>query len=147
MMRQLLSSKIAAFKRLQKVTPPSGGWLRAIRLAVGMPSSHAARKLRISASTLREFENNEATGAISLKTLKRAADAMDCDLVYFLFPRAGSLQAMIEKQAQKRAEALVRPVAHSMLLEGQSTAAARERIDELSKELAATPNASLWDDA
>lgn len=146
-MRQLLSAKIAAFGDLEKLAPPKGGWLKAIRLTVGMPSAYVARKLHITARTFRDFEKNEAAGTINLKTLKRAADAMDCDLVYAVVPRAGSLQAMIEKQARKRAEGVVHPVAHSMLLEGQSTAAGGERVNELSNELAADPNASLWHDA
>lgn len=145
-MRQMFDAKIAKFRDIRELTPPAGGWLRAIRVAVGMPSTYAARKLGITARSFREFEENEVAGTITLKTLKRAADAMGCDFVYALVPRAGSLEAMIEKQARKRAEKLVRPVTHSMMLEGQSTEADSERLEELSKQFAATPNASLWDE-
>ncbi len=145
-MRQMLRSKTVKFGEIGKLTLPTGGWLKAIRVALGMPSTYAARKLGVTARGFRQFEKNEAAGTITLKSLRRAADAMDCDLVYALVPRAGSLEAMIENQARKQAEKLVRPVAHSMMLEGQSTEAASDRLDELSKQFAATPNASLWDE-
>jgi predicted DNA-binding mobile mystery protein A len=142
----MLSAKMAKLGEIENLAPPAGGWLKAIRVAIGMPSTYAARRLGITARSFREFEENEAAGTITLKTLRRAADAIDCELVYALVPRVGSLEAIIEKQAHKQAEKLVRPVAHSMRLEGQSTEAASDRIDELSKQFAATPNASLWDE-
>jgi hypothetical protein len=35
-----------------------------------------------------QFENSEERGAISVASLRRAAESMDCDLVYYLVPRA-----------------------------------------------------------
>jgi hypothetical protein len=35
-----------------------------------------------------DLESAEKRGAISLKSLHRAAGAMDCDLVYFVVPRS-----------------------------------------------------------
>ena len=145
--RQMLSAKTANLHEIGKLTPPTDGWIKAVRIALGMPSRFAARKLGITARTFREFEQNEAVGSISLKTLRRAADAMGCDVVYALVPRADSFDALINQQAYRRAEKLVRPVAHSMMMEGQATTATEDRLKELAAEFAATPNGALWEDA
>jgi hypothetical protein len=34
-----------------------------------------------------QFENAEERGSITLASLRRAAEAMDCELVYFVAPR------------------------------------------------------------
>ncbi len=143
----MLQAKAASIHQVEKLTPPTDGWLKAIRMALGMPSTYPARKLGITASTFREFERGEAVGSITLKTLKRAADVMGCDVVYTLVPRAGSFDAVIKNQAHKRAESLVRPVAHSMMMEGQATNTTAERVEQLAAEFAANPNSALWEDA
>lgn len=142
----MLGAKMAKIEDAAALTPPKDGWLKAIRTALGMPSTFAARKAGVTAHTFREFEQREAAGTITLNSLKRAADAIGCDFVYALVPRAGSLDAVINQQAQRRAEMLVRPVSHSMMMEGQATGAAREKIQELAAEFASTPNHALWEE-
>jgi predicted DNA-binding mobile mystery protein A len=54
-----------------------------------------------------------------LDTLRRAAAALDCELVYALVPRT-SLDEAVKSQARKKARALLGPVAHHSRLEDQS---------------------------
>lgn len=66
---------------------PPGGWLRAMRVATGAPQGVLAGKLGCKRQAWPQFEASEARGAISLSSLQRTADALDCDFVYFLVPR------------------------------------------------------------
>ena len=69
----------------------------------------------------RDLESSEARGSISLSSLTRAADAMDCELVYFLVPRDAVAKtfgelALRHDPAMKHLHASE----HSMALEGQA---------------------------
>ena len=55
---------------------------------------------------------------IQLNTLRRAAAALDCDLVYALVPRR-PLTEVVEARKTALAEAAYRRTAHSMALENQ----------------------------
>jgi transcriptional regulator with XRE-family HTH domain len=70
------------------VRVPPGGWLRAGREAQGIPQKVLATKLGIQRQAWAQFEGSEARGAISLYSLRRAADALGYELVYFLVPKA-----------------------------------------------------------
>jgi len=117
--------------------------LRAIRLATGMPASYPAKKLALTQQGFDSLEKSEAAGAITLNSLRRAADAMGCDVVYGIVPRRGSLRAMIDRQAIARARKAILPVAHSMHLESQGSSSG-PKVRELARRLASSPNRTLW---
>jgi predicted DNA-binding mobile mystery protein A len=73
-----------------------------------------------------QLEKGEAEDLITLKSLRAAANALDCDLVYALVPRADSMQELIENRARAEAKKHVFGVEHSMALENQAVG----RIDE-----------------
>lgn len=99
--------------------PPSG-WLKAIREALGMTATHLARQLNLTTSTVTRLETSEADDTISLATLRRAAEALGCELHYALVPKQSLTQTL-----QARAAALARQqmaaISHSMALEAQAT--------------------------
>jgi predicted DNA-binding mobile mystery protein A len=139
----VISRKIRKFPKPGEAPVPPGGWLRAIRLATGMPASYPAKKLGLTQQGFDALEKNEAAGAITLKSLKRAADAMECDVVYALVPRGGSIGTMILRQAVARARKAILPVAHSMRLESQGSKPG-PKVRELARKLAAHPSRTLW---
>jgi predicted DNA-binding mobile mystery protein A len=124
---------------------PAQGWLRAIRTALGMTTAQLAARLGTSQSTAAEYEKREAAGTITLETLRRAADALDCELVYTLVPRR-PLRAAVEDQAARVARRKLASVAHSMALEDQAlTPEAMERqVQELARKLIAQRRGELW---
>ena len=65
---------------------PVKGWIKAIRDSLGMTAAQLANRMGISQSTLTAMEKAEARGAIQLSSLRRAAEAMNCTLVYALVP-------------------------------------------------------------
>jgi predicted DNA-binding mobile mystery protein A len=69
---------------------PARGWLRAVREAVGLTQARVAAKAAMKRQSLAQFEVAESKGVITLASLRRAAEAMDCELVYFVLPRSSA---------------------------------------------------------
>jgi predicted DNA-binding mobile mystery protein A len=61
---------------------------------------------------------SEEKGSIELATLRRAAAALDCTLVYALIPNK-PLETTIRERARAFLRRRRRPVEHTMLLENQ----------------------------
>jgi len=139
-----LDRKMMLLKRLRGLTPRLG-WLRAVRQALGMSQGDLAARLGVTQSTMDGFERAEARSAITLASLRRVADAMDCELVYALVPRRG-LEATIRARALAQAEEIVRRTSHSMRIEAQGVRAreSRRQVEELARELAAKPPRGFW---
>jgi predicted DNA-binding mobile mystery protein A len=115
---QRLPALIAANAVAQK---PARGWLRAIREAVGLKQIEVAKRIGVTPASYRDLESSEARGTISLASLTRAAEAMDCEAVYFLIPRAGAANSFDELALRYDPEMKhLRASEHSMALEGQA---------------------------
>jgi Fic-DOC domain mobile mystery protein B/predicted DNA-binding mobile mystery protein A len=97
--REQLDLSLANLKPLGQTQRPVKGWLRAIRTGLGMSGVQLARQLGVKPPRVVEMEKNEVDGAITLKVLERAAEAMGCSLVYALIPRAGSLEQTLRDRA------------------------------------------------
>jgi predicted DNA-binding mobile mystery protein A len=83
-------------------------------------------------SRVSTLEKAEIHGTPSLKTLRQAAEAMDCVLVYAIVPRT-SLDQIVRNQAAKKADVELARHHHTMRLENQAMdqrdlAAERERL-------------------
>ncbi|HET7330893.1 mobile mystery protein A [Dyella sp.] len=103
----------------QKLARPNQGWIRAIRQSLGMTAEQLGRRMGVTQATLSGLEASEINGSIRLATLRKAAEAMHCTLVYALVPNT-SLEEIVQEQARKVAAEQLKPVEHSMLLENQS---------------------------
>jgi predicted DNA-binding mobile mystery protein A len=120
--RRELDERVALLRAaLSAAQRPARGWLRAIRDAVGLSQSRLAKTLHITQQSYADLESAEERGTITLRSLERAAEAMDCQLAYFLLPR-GSVARTYEELSllhdPKRKH--LRASEHSMALEGQS---------------------------
>lgn len=124
---------------------PNKGWIRAIRLALGMTVRQLSERIGISQQSATKLEQNEAIETITLKSLRKVASALDCKLVYAIVPNEGSLEDIIKQQAYKKAKELIRSVDHSMKLELQGVGNIEEKILELAEDLAKNIDSSLWD--
>ncbi len=81
------------------------GWLRAVRLAAGVRVEEVARRLEVSRSEVFRLEKAEMEARITVKSLRRAANALGCELVYALVPREGTLKGLAEEVKRTRAAA------------------------------------------
>ena len=142
--RQLLDQRLAAWRAVPDAIPPRG-WLRAIRDALGMPRAAVARRLGVTDQAVAYLEKSEADGSIQLDTLRRAAEALDCTLVYALVPNR-SLEAIVDERAHQVARRDVDRVQHSMLLEDQRGGddETERLVDELTEQVKQSP--ALWRD-
>jgi predicted DNA-binding mobile mystery protein A len=118
--RQRLDERLLALKPEERFRAPPKGWVRAIRDALGMTGVQFAKRLHIRPQSVEALEKSEANGAIQLKTLRRAAEALDCTLVYALVPNT-SLEGAVRERARKIAVRDLGRVAHTMKLEAQET--------------------------
>ncbi len=75
------------FNRAEKTAPQQVGWLRAAREALMLPAETVSRKLKISSAGYSKLEQMESEGKITLETLARAAEALDCELIYAIRPK------------------------------------------------------------
>src|SRR5687768_17132946 len=85
--RRAIDRKFANLGRVSGLTAPAAGWIAVIRRALGMTTAQLARRLSIAQPVVVRMEQSEAKGRIQLDTLRRAADALNCELVYALVPR------------------------------------------------------------
>lgn len=139
------SRALEPFAALQGQSVPSGGWLRAVREALGRSLRKQAEHVHIAAPNLHKSELAESEGRITLAQLRKLAAGLDCELVYALVPRE-PLLTMVEAQADRLARQEVLGVAHSMGLEGQrpSDTFVAKQLDERRQELLAGSWSKLW---
>jgi predicted DNA-binding mobile mystery protein A len=124
---------------------PSDGWCSSIRQALGMTATALARRLNITNSGLRTLEKAEAHEAITLASLRKLAQALDCELQYAFVPKT-SLEQRLQSRAQELARKQLQPVSHSMLLEDQSVHGKSKnlQIELLAQELLDGPRRNFW---
>jgi predicted DNA-binding mobile mystery protein A len=146
--RKHLDKALLPFKEAAVGARPPRGWVRAIRDALGMTSRQLAARMGLSQSTIIALEKGEAADTVTLKTLREAAEALDCRLVYALVPRT-TLDEMVRTRAHTLADKHLARVHHTMRLENQALrdsdlAEERERI---ARSLLEGRASRLWKDA
>jgi|ERR1700722_143799 predicted DNA-binding mobile mystery protein A len=122
---------------------PAQGWIRAIRTALGMSTKEMAQRMGVTQSRISQLEHAEADDSIRLDTLRRAAEALGCELHYVFVP-AAPLEDAVRQQARTKAQALVGAVTHTMRLEDQEPDASvvAAQVDEIADDLVDSPG--LW---
>lgn len=80
------------FMQMKGLPAAGQGWIRAIRNQRGMQGKQLAKKMHVSAARISVLERDEQRGAVTLKMMQKAADALDCDFVYAFVPRAAAPQ-------------------------------------------------------
>lgn len=129
--RKALDKRFAALPAAEALEPPHRGWIRAIRNALGMTSAQMAKRMGVTQPRVSKLEKAELTGAVTLASLEKAADALGCTLVYVLVPRQ-PLEQTIHNRAQQKARFELGRVQHTMALEDQATDQSA-LVDELNR--------------
>jgi predicted DNA-binding mobile mystery protein A len=144
--RRALDDRLTPLRRSEELRAPSSGWIKAIRQALGMTTAQLGRRIGVSQPRVVELEQAEADRSVTLKSLERAAEALNCRLVYALVPNE-PLETRVQRQAETVARLHMAAAGHSMRLEDQGTAPAVEarEISRLAAELLARRPARLWD--
>lgn len=144
--RQQLDKTLSGYVTAKQTSIPVKGWIRAIREALGMSGKQLAGRLNVSQPRIPRLEQDEVSGVVSLKTMRQAAEAMDCVFVYAIVPRT-TLEETVRAQARKVAGVRTQRVSHTMLLEAQSLSAEEQRaaLDAAVEELAREMPKELWE--
>ncbi|MGH8251585.1 MAG: helix-turn-helix domain-containing protein [Steroidobacteraceae bacterium] len=105
--RTELAASSRAFPRMAANAMPKTGWVRAIRESLGISQSQLAARAGVSRATVQQMERAEGRRRITLASLDRLADAMDCRVALAILPKVGTLEDVRRRQALLRAEALL----------------------------------------
>ena len=99
----------------------------------------------MSHAGVRKLEAAEISDAMTLATLRKLAQALDCEVQYALVPRT-SLSQQLQDRAQAVAKAHLLPIAHSMALEDQAVNGPSNKLqfDLAVKELLEGSRRELW---
>ncbi len=144
--RRQLDKRLIKIKNIDTQRPPRG-WIKAIREALGMTTAQLGLKLGVSQPRITKIEKSEADGSITLNSLVRAAQALDCRVVYALVPRT-SLEDVIEERARQKAKKRLESTSHTMALEAQRPELddEAEQLKRLASNLIQKGGSSLWED-
>lgn len=147
LIQKQLDELIQSFESGKQHIYPPAGWIKGVRLALGMSLRQLGERLGISASAVTNFEKRELAESISLATLRKTAQAMDMELVYYFKPRTGSISSNLEKQARKKAQEILTQSNQTMRLENQETNSLSQELEleRLTKDLLYRMPSQLWD--
>ena len=146
--RKALNSKISALPDLPKMQRPHKGWIKAVREALGMNSKQLAARLGVSPPRITALEKSEIDETVTLASLRRAAEALDCALVYSFVPKDGSFDAVLKFRARGAAAKIIGHVDHTMRLEAQNleAGALEEEIESLAAQMVRENHKLIWED-
>lgn len=127
---------------------PREGWLRTVRIALGMSGPQLAKRLGVTKARISKVEHDEPSGRVTLKTMQSMAEAMDCRFVYAIIPRQ-KIEDVIKARAIEKAKAQVRAASTQMALEAQSLSKEQldAEIDRIADQIVAKMPTDLWSDA
>jgi predicted DNA-binding mobile mystery protein A len=145
--RRQLDKRLSLLPGLNSLARPPYGWIKAIREALGMTTAQLGKRLGVSQPRVVKIEKAEKYGAITLDSLERAAQALDCRLVYALVPRK-PLDDMVAERAKTIANKRLESTGHSMKLEAQGVEAEdeSEQLKSLMNKIVSQGGSVLWDD-
>jgi predicted DNA-binding mobile mystery protein A len=75
-------------------------WLRSARQAQNLKGVDMAKRMDVSPARVSMMERDEARGAVTLKMMQKAAQALDCEFVYAVIPKK-ALKDNEKNQASK----------------------------------------------
>lgn len=128
-----LDASLDRWRNADLPSRPPSGWIKAVREGLGMAAAHLAARLGVNTSTVTRLETSETDDTISLGSLRRAAEALGCELQYALVPKQ-SLGNILKNRALHLARQQMAAISHTMALEAQATSG--ETIEEQTRALA-----------
>ncbi len=145
--RDVIEKKLKLWRRVFRDKIPPSGWIKAIRGTLGLSTYQLAKRMKVNQATALRIETREAEGKVTLDVLKKAAEAMDCKLIYAIVPRDpySSLNDIINKHAENFARKILNRTEHTMQLEKQGTGRNEYELKQMVKELKDNMDSRIWD--
>lgn len=144
--RRQLDERLQSLAGNDTWSRPNKGWIRAIREAIGMTATQLAQRMGVSQPRIHALEKAEVNQTVTLETLARAAEALDCRLVYAFMPRQ-SLEETVKQRAYDVAHRQLGYTSHSMALEAQGLRSEDDSrmVDNLARKLIDQSSSKLWE--
>lgn len=136
-----LDKKTSSLTDAKDIVPKGASWINAVREAIGMTAVQLAKRLGVTQPRVAKMEANEEN--LKLSTMKKVANAMNCDFVYYFKPKS-TFQNIVQTQAQKKAEEILLGVNLNMALENQSIES-KEAIDDMAADFINENTKRIWD--
>mgnify|MGYP000844632217 CR=1 FL=1 len=145
--RDQLDRRISYYNRLNRIESLPDGWIRSIRISLGMSLEQLAKKLKVTSQSVKEMEDREKEGTISLNILKDIANSLGLKFVYGFSAPKSSLEKVVKKRAYDVAKGIVSRSDKNMQLEGQGNSRLRikKAIKERADKIIANQEKILWD--
>lgn len=142
-----LDDQIRQYVNGQRFDRIPQGWIRSSRTAIGMTLKQLAKRLGFSVPAAKNFEMREVDEAITLASLRKIANAMEMDLVYYFKPKHDSLDDLLQIRAELKAKELMERSNQAMILENQEADNKNKsrEYDRLITEIRNQKLSSLWD--
>jgi predicted DNA-binding mobile mystery protein A len=139
--------KLKPFYGLEMIPIPPKGWINTVRTALKMSLRQLGNRLNISPQSVKEIEERESNGSLTIKSLREAGLALNLKLVYGFVPLDGSIEGMIEKRAYQLAKEIISRTSQSMVLENQENREERlkKAVDIKAREIMDKMPKYLWD--
>jgi predicted DNA-binding mobile mystery protein A len=87
---------------------PKNGWIRLMREALGLSLADVAKRVGIHRQNVLSFQKSEETEHITIRNLRRIAEAMDCELVYYIIPRRKAIVDLARTYAEARGTGVIK---------------------------------------
>ena len=146
LIREQIDASLQRFGHLRNIPPPPKGWVRAIRDALGMTAKQLANRLGVAQQAVARIEKGELQGSVTIKTMRRIAECLDCVFVYGFVPRT-NLAETVSRQAKSVAAQRLTQVSQTMSLEDQALNRKENEqvLSNLVDELIRTLPSNFWD--
>ncbi|MGH1467378.1 MAG: mobile mystery protein A [Bdellovibrionales bacterium] len=132
LIKRQIAQKVEEIQRLSLHLKGVPSWIQYIRQALGMSPKQLAERMAIAESSLYQLERQESLDKASIKSLKKAAEAMGCEFVYAIVPKT-SIEDLVHEQARKKA---LKIISDSQLqMEYEDQAVSKEETDKQFEEL------------
>ena len=136
-----LDKKTSSLADAKNIVPKGSGWINTVREALGMTAVQLAKRLGVTQPRIAKLESNEEN--LKLSTMKKVAEALDCEFVYYFKPKT-TFQDIVQNQAKKKAEEILLGVNLNMALENQDIQT-QETVNDMTNDFVNENTKRIWD--
>jgi len=142
-----VDDSIDILKKANDLVIPQAGWIYSIRKALNMSLRQLGKRMNITPQSMKEIEEREKSGTVSINVLRQVAGALNAKFIYGYVPNDASLEKMIEERALTLAKEIVHRTSNNMRLEDQENSTERIEIaiNEKTKDIIANMPRYLWE--
>ena len=123
-----IDRRLRDFRTVKNTLVPGKGWIYSIRIALKMSMRQLGNRLKITPQSVKEIEEREVNGSITINSLREAGEALDMKLFYGFIPKKEGIDKMIEVRAYEIAKEIVLRTSQTMMLEDQENI--KGRLDD-----------------